>query len=247
MTHRLESRRANVLALIFMLLSAAPVLAQDDARELFNGTDLTDWDGDPRFWRVEDGAIVGQTTVDNQAEKNTFLIYQGGEFADFELQFEYQVEGYNSGVQYRSEEQGRWNVGGYQADFEARWHESDSGPTDKFSGMFFDEQGRMFMGQRGEAVVVRANAENPKKPQLEVVGSVGDAAELESHIKRDGWNDYRIIANGFNFVHVINGRVMAVAVDLDESSRTASGILAFQLHSGPAMKIKLRNIMIREL
>jgi hypothetical protein len=222
-------------------------LAADEYQSLFNGQDLTGWDGDPRFWRAEDGAIVGQTTESNKAEKNTFLIYRGGEFGDFQLQFEYQVDGYNSGVQYRSEEKDKWNVGGYQADFEARWHASDNGPVDQYSGMFFDEQGRMFMGQRGEAVIVRPNSQQPNKPHIEKIGTLGDSAELESVIRRDGWNQYQVIANGYQFTHVINGRVMAVGIDLDTINRRASGIIAFQLHSGPPMQIKLRNIRIREL
>jgi hypothetical protein len=217
-----------------------------EPQSLFDGETLQGWDGDPRFWRVEDGAIVGQTTESNRAEKNTFLIYRGGEFADFDLQFEYQVEDYNSGVQYRSVEKGPWSVAGYQADFEARWHDSDGGKVDKFSGMFFDEQGRMFLGQRGQTVIVRTNPENPKRPKIEVVGSVGDPETLEGKIKRDGWNRYRIIANGFHFTHLINGRVMASGLDLDEANRRRSGILAFQLHSGPPMRIKLRNIRIRQ-
>ena len=44
---------------------------------LFNGNDLTGWKGDERFWRVEDGANVGQTTKDNPTKKNTFLVYTG--------------------------------------------------------------------------------------------------------------------------------------------------------------------------
>jgi len=239
----------SLLLLTVCAFPASEVIGDDTVpfQSLFNGEDLSGWDGDPRFWTVRDGTIVGETTKDNAAEKNTFLICRGGEFSDFELKFEYQVTGYNSGVQYRSQELGKWSVGGYQADFEARWHPSDNGPVDKFSGMFFDEQGRMFLGQRGDAVIVRANEADPKKPIIEKVATVGDPAELESQIRRDDWNEYRIIANGFQFTHIINDRVMAVGFDEDRQNRKASGILAFQLHSGPPMQIKLRRLRIREL
>ena len=241
----------NALLILLVGLSATIAnnfaIGQDDSISLFDGTTLDGWDGDPRFWRVEDGAIIGETTADNKAEKNTFLIYRGGEFANFDLQFEYQVVGYNSGVQYRSQEKGKWSIGGYQCDFEARWHKSDGGLIDKFSGMFFDEQGRMFMGQRGEAVIVRTNPKNGRKPKIEKIGTVGDAAELEKSIKRDGWNECRVIANDFQFTHLINGRVMAIGIDQDEAHRKASGLIAFQLHSGPPMQIRVRNIRIRTL
>ncbi len=214
---------------------------------LFDGRSLEGWDGDPRFWRVEDGTIVGQTTEENKAERNTFLIYRGGEFADFELRFSYQVTGYNSGIQYRSVDRGGWNVSGYQADFEDRWHQTDAGPVDKFSGMFFDEQGRMFLGRRGEAVIVRGNPENAKKPKIEKIASLGDAAELEKAVRRDDWNEYRIIARGFQFTHIINDRVMAIGIDEDQENRRRSGILAFQLHSGPPMQIRVKDIRVREI
>lgn len=247
---RLPTMRSPLLVLVLsgvMTTASADDRESGDFKPLFNGTDLTDWDGDPRFWRVTDGVLIGQTTAENKAEKNTFLIYRGGEFSDFDLQFDYQVTGFNSGMQYRSQEKGKgeWSIGGYQADFEAQWH--NGGKTDKFSGMFFDEQGRMFMGQRGDVVIVTANDEKPKKPHLNVVGSVGDPAELEKAIKRDDWNSYRIIADGHHFTHIINGQVMSVGIDHDDINFKPSGLIAVQLHSGPPMQIKLRNIRIREL
>lgn len=211
---------------------------------LFNGTDLTGWDGDERFWRVEDGAIIGETSENNKAEHNTFLIHPDDSYGDFELRFSYQVRGFNSGVQYRSVAKDDYVVSGYQADFEDRWHD---GTTDKFSGMFFEEKGRMFLGQRGEAVIVKSDGRDPKKPVIERIGSVGDPIELEKAIHRDGWNDYVIIASGFQFTHIINGKVMAVGWDQDTKNRRSTGIFAFQLHSGPPMQIKIKNIRVRKL
>lgn len=226
------------------------VKAEDEAagfQSLWSGKDLQGWQGDPRFWRVENGAIVGQTSSANPAKENTFLIYRGGEFANFELKFRYQVKGYNSGVQYRSVDQGNWVVSGYQADFEDRWHKSEAGLIDRFSGMFFDEKGRGFLGQRGEVVLVRGNPADPRKPRIEKIATLGDSAELEKTIRREDWNDYHVIANGFQFTHIINGRIMAMGFDEDAKNRRASGILAFQLHAGPPMQIRIKDIRIREL
>jgi hypothetical protein len=239
-----------VLGMFVALTAVAQEVASENSsssKSLFNGKDLDGWDGDPRFWRVENGELVGETSETNKAEKNTFLVYRGGEFADFDLKLQYRVTNFNSGVQYRSKEVDKWSVAGYQADFEAQHHKSDSGPIDKFSGMFFEEQGRMFMGQRGQAVIVRTNSEKPKKPLIEVIGSVGDPVVLEKLIRRDDWNEMRVIARGFSFTHIINGHVMSVAYDEDAVHRKASGILAFQLHSGPAMQLRIKDIIIREL
>jgi hypothetical protein len=222
-------------------------------RSLFDGKTLAGWEGDAKFWRVENGSLVGETTAEKQPadKKNTFLVHRGGEFGDFELRFRYKVDGYNSGVQYRSIDKGGHHMEGLQADFEARWFVDKANPTapkaDRFSGMFFDEGGRMFMGQRGDVVIVRAGETDWKKPKLEKIGSVGDPKELEKVIKRDDWNDYIVIAKGNQFTHIINGRVMSIGIDEDTARYRARGLLGWQLHAGQPMKIEVRDIRIREL
>lgn len=209
---------------------------------LFDGKSLNGFQFDARFWRVEDGTIVGETTASNAAEHNTFLILGDEQYSDFELRFSYKVDGFNSGIQYRSVVKPDFVVDGYQADFEARWH-GDS-KVDKFSGMFFEENGRMFLGKRGQAVVVRAGEEGPS---IDVIGSIGDPVELEKQILRDDWNEYTIIARGYQFTHIINGQVMSLAYDEDLQKRRDKGIFAFQLHSGPPMKIQIKDLRVREL
>ena len=141
---------------------------------------------------------------------------------------------------------------GLQADFEAQWHSDKNNPDapkfDRFSGMFFEEKGRMFMGQRGDVVIVRSNPENPKKPKVEKIGTVGDPAEMEKAIKRDGsWNEYIVTANGNQFTHIINGQIMSVGIDEDELNFKASGLIGIQLHSGPPMRIDVKDVWIRKL
>lgn len=245
------ARTDAVVALAGQLGKLPEPPANEGFKSLFDGQTLGKWEGDPKFWRVEHEAIVGETAADRQPAdgKNTFLIYRGGEFSDFELRFRYKVEGFNSGIQYRSVDRGQFHVDGLQADFEARWHDDPAaGKTrDRFSGMFFEENGRMFMAQRGEAVIVRSNPKDPKKPIIEQLAKLGDPEELENVIRRDDWNDYTIIANGNMFTHVINGRVQTMAIDEDEVNFHKSGILALQLHSGKPMKIEVRDVRIREL
>jgi acetyl esterase len=237
-----------------LVLCAVPILRAEEAgfKPLFNGTDLSGWEGAAGFWKVEDGAIVGETTEEKQPadKKNTFLIHKGGEFSDFELRLKYQVEGFNSGIQYRSVDDGGFHVSGLQSDFEALWHTDKANaaapPVDKFSGMYFEENGRMFMAQRGEMVIVRGNAEEPKKPKIEKVASLGEAQELGKVIKRDDWNEMTVIARGNAFTHLINGQMMSMALDEDPACR-AKGIFALQLHSGKPMKIKVKDVRAREL
>jgi CubicO group peptidase (beta-lactamase class C family) len=229
--------------------SVEPAAPEPGFKSLFDGKTLAKWEGDPKFWRVDEGAIIGETTTDRQPtdNKNTFLIYRGGEFTDFELRFRYKVQGFNSGMQYRSVDRGQFHVDGLQADFEARWHGDPGALRDRFSGMFFEENGRMFMAQRGEAVIVRSNPQDPKKPKIEKIASLGDPDELERVIRRDDWNDYTIIADGNAFTHIINGRVQSLAIDEDQANFRKSGILALQLHAGKPMKIEVREVRIRDL
>src|SRR5688572_13287067 len=87
---------------------------------LFDGETLAGWDGDPRFWSVEDGAIVGRSTSEKPCERTTYLIWRGGEthaeVMDFELELEFRIRGGNSGVQFRSQALVDWQVAGFQAD-----------------------------------------------------------------------------------------------------------------------------------
>jgi type 1 glutamine amidotransferase len=204
----------------------------DGFRSLFNGKDLAGWDGNPKFWSVRDGAITGQTTADNPTKGNTFLIWKDGTVDDFELRLQYRIVGGNSGIQYRSNDQGNWVVGGYQADFEA-------GET--YSGILYEERGRGILAKRGEKTEVGPDG------KVKVVGSLGDTKDIQAAIKKENWNDYVILAQGNQLTHLINGRVTAQVTDNQPEKRAKSGILALQLHAGPPMTVQFRNIQIRRI
>ena len=228
----------SLLALFFV--SSAQIQADEDGFEpLFDGKTLTGWDGNPEFWRVEDGAITGQTTAEKPTKGNTFIIYRDEELADFELRFDYKIVGGNSGVQYRSfepdAENEKWVVGGYQGDFEA-------GQT--YSGILYGERFRGILANRGQKTEL---VRNDGKFEVKVTGSVGESAEIQSKIKHEDWNSYSISAEGFHFVHKINGVTTIDCTDNDKEERRKSGILALQLHAGPPMKVQFRNIRVKKL
>jgi hypothetical protein len=71
-----------------------------DMKRIFNGKDLSGWDGDPRLWSVKDGAIRGETTPEKAAKGNTFLIWKDGATKDFELRLSFRCNAANtSGIQ----------------------------------------------------------------------------------------------------------------------------------------------------
>lgn len=228
----------HTLGVVWLLLGLSYGFAVQAADEedgfvpIFNGKNLDGWDGDPRFWSVREGAIVGQTTADNPTEHNTFLIWRQGQVDDFELRLSYRITGGNSGVQYRSQDLGDWIAKGYQADI-------DSGPN--YSGIFYEERGRGILALRGQRTSI---AENGEKVSEEAFGT---SADLQQHVKTNDWNDYIIKAEGNRLTHIINDRVMSEVVDKQTGELSRLGILAFQVHAGDPMKVEFKDIRLKRL
>jgi hypothetical protein len=213
-------------------------------RSLFNGRDLTGWAGRSNHWSVEDGAITGITTSNNPAQGNSFIIAKDGDknlvADDFELRLSFKFTGDwgNSGIQYRSQDAGDFVVHGYQGDLEVGTN---------YTGILYEERGRGILALRGQKVVLQENPDNPKKPKIEVAGSVGDSNEIQASIKQGDWNDYVIIAKGNHLQHFVNGRQTVDVTDEQASKAAKSGILALQVHQGLPMKVQFKNIRIKKL
>jgi hypothetical protein len=206
---------------------------KDEFISLFDGVSLAGWEGDAALWRIEDGAITGETKADAPVEYNTFLKWKDGEVDDFELVLEYRIFSGNSGIQVRSFALDKPNaVGGYQADIDA---------GGQWSGTNYGEQFRGVLAKRGEKTIIN------EEGKAEVTGSLGDPAELAKVIKADDWNTYRIVAQGNKIVCEINGTTMSEIVDEDKDVRRRAGLLAFQLHKGAPMKVQFRNIKLKRL
>lgn len=200
---------------------------------IFDGTTLSGWDGDPAFWRVEGGILVGESTADRPLPRNTFIIWRGGRPADFELKLQYRMNATNSGVQYRSAEApevGTWVLKGYQADIDFE---------NTYTGQLYEERGRGFLALRGQSTWVGPGA-TPR-----VIGSLGDGDALKAHVKVNDWNTVHIIARGNVLVHILNGHVMSVTVDDDADRRAREGLIGFQMHTGPPMKVEFRHIALK--
>lgn len=220
----------RVCAFIAAVLTALPLQADDGFENLFNGRDLSGWDGDPELWSVEDGCITGTTRGPDHLKYNKFLIWRGGQVADFELRCEFRLEGTNnSGVQYRSREdrgRGDWVVVGYQADIH-------SNPA--YTGMLYDEKGRGIIARRGQKTVVTEDGTKQTSP-LDVPVTPLDLTE---------WHELKIIARGNRLIHQVDGVTTVEVIDQQEAERELEGIIALQVHRGPAMKVQFRNIRLK--
>ena len=216
--------------------AAAPTAPETGFTPLFDGRTLDGWDGDPKYWRVENGCIVGEITPATIIKRNTFLIWRGGAPKDFELKVEYRVSDRgNSGLNYRSIEltDVKWSLAGYQADID--------GPS-KHTGQNYEERGRTFLARRGELVHLDASA----KPK--VIASLGEPDALKAFVVTgEEWNRYHLIIRGNVLTHILNGHVMSVVIDDDAKNRRFDGLLGVQVHVGPPMKIEYRSFLLKTL
>jgi len=211
--------------------------------QLFNGKDLTGWDGDPRLWSVKDGAIRGETTAENKASGNTFLIWKGGSVKDFELRAQFRLSAANnSGIQYRSKQKpfkptdaNKWGVAGYQCEIR------NENKLPNVSGFIYDEGGK-----RGRLVLVGEKAvwENGKKTVL--TDKLCTAEQFAGAMKIDDWNEVVIIARGNNIKQYINGVQTVDFTDKQEGLALSEGILALQLHAGRPFWVEFKNIRLKQ-
>ncbi len=233
------------------LVTIAPVFAQqavlapaetDGMKKLFNGKDLSGWDGDTRLWTVRDGVIHGETTEAIPAQGNTFIIWKDGTVKDFELRLSFRCNATNnSGIQYRSKHitegnvKNKWVVRGYQHEIR------NQNKLPDVSGFIYDEGGK-----RGRLCFVgeKANWTDGKKV---VESQLIDAVEFEKLMKLDDWNDVVIIASGKNIKHFLNGRLILDFTDNDPELALSQGVLALQLHAGKPMWTEFKDIRIKEL
>jgi len=204
-------------------------------RSIFDGKTLDGWEGDSKYWRVEDGCLVGEVTPETLLRNNSFIIWRGGTAADFELKLQYRISAKgNSGVNYRSV---MWT----NAPFALRGYQADIDGAQRYTGQNYEEKGRTFLALPGNLSRVDADG------QARVIGSVGDKAELTGGIKNEDWNEYHLIARGNMLIHELNGRVMSVVVDDDPVNRRNDGLIGVQVHVGPPMKVEFRDIRLKKL
>jgi arylsulfatase A-like enzyme len=197
---------------------------------LFNGRNLAGWDGDTKYWSVDDGVVTGRT--DGSLKRNRFLTWKGATVRNFDLRVQVKVTaGGNSGLQYRGicrPELGLDIVTGYQCDIVA--------DNPNYNGMLYEEQGRRILSHTGEKVIVASDG------QPWIVGSLP-----VKEFAPDQWHEYRVLVEGNHHRHWIDGHPTADLIDLDEQGRSLDGVLAVQVHVGPAMTIQFKDFKIQHL
>ena len=222
--------------LVWGIIYPVTVRSEDEVEfaQIFDGKTLDGWKGEEGSWRVEDGAIVGEIPTGERLDHNTWLVWEGGRLADFELRLEFRLTGApaaNSGIQFRCQAESVTHVSGYQADL-------DMGA--KWLGRIYDEHGRALIVERGTRVLIHEDG----RRAIEPFAAANQYAVL---FRENDWNDYRIRACGEHVTIEVNGTLFGELVDRQKGEKDLSGQLAFQLHAGPETRIEFRAIRYRKL
>ena len=219
---------------------------------IFDGKTLKGWEGDPTYWRVEEGALTGEITPTTLLKTNSFIIWKGGTPADFELKgsFKITADG-NTGINYRSEQLTDipFALKGYQADIDGKI---------RYTGQNYEERGRTTLAYRGEKVTVntpqnaadpesfRANVKNNAWQARQVTGSLGSSDSLQTFIKANEWNNFHLVIKGNRLQHYVNGKLMSDVTDNDTVNRKMQGLLGVQVHVGPPMKVQYKDLRLKQ-
>ncbi len=218
---------------------------------LFDGVSLKGWDGNPKFWRVEEGAIVGESTPTNPSG-NSYIAYRNLEAKDFTLKFEIKIEGTGgSGIQYRSKTGLPWlanipanvtaNVGPVNLNWMMTGPQADFWPSRVYTGQFYSENTPMrILAWRGQVV------EGFSAKSKRLMGTIADREALGNVVRQNDWNQYTVIARGGTFLHILNGQLMAVMIDDDpESSNNQAGQFGIEIEA--TTKVSVRNMWVKKL
>ena len=213
-----------------------PALGQDELRftPIFNGKDLTDWDGKPGCWEVREGEIW---CTGKSKEKN-WLIYRKAQPANFVLRLEFRWDKGNSGIQVRSDDLGKWQIYGYQVEVAAQdkmglWHHS------LLDGKHPKKSTRHLMATAGQQVTLATNGDKTVK-------QVSDANEIKKHFNDHAWNTMEILAQGDTLVQKINDVVFSTLTDRDKEMSRKNGFIALQDH-GKGCIVAFRNVRLKKL
>ena len=204
---------------------------------IFDGRTLNGWEGDPKYWRAENGSLVGEITPETIIKSNTFIIWTGGKPKDFELKLDYRItSGGNSGINYRSTRVPDAVTPANQ--FAMRGYQFDLDGAKRYVGNNYEEKGRLFVGVRGQVTRIVGT-----RPPV-VLSTFGEAGELAA-TATDDWNAVHLVIRGNTLMHFLNGRLMSVTIDDDAANRPVDGLLGVQVHVGPPMKVEYRNIRLK--
>ncbi|SMC80054.1 protein of unknown function [Cellulophaga tyrosinoxydans] len=242
---------------LFVCLSSCKTIKVSKEKEtkfqsIFNGKNLDGWYGDPTYWRIENGILIGEVTPETILKRNSFIIFEKQQPKNFELKLEYRIsKSGNSGINYRSEKIDNlpYALKGYQCDIDGE---------NKYTGQNYEEKKRTTLAYMGETVSIpqmpdSITEDNIRKNviknswQTRTVTKTIAKKVLESSINQNDWNSVHLKVNGNKMQHYINGVLFSEVTDLDDINRSEKGFIGVQVHVGPPMLVEYKNIKLKML
>jgi hypothetical protein len=222
---------------VMLVVSGPTCFAADGSegfRTLFDGRSLDGWETPDRsYWSVEDGAITGRITREHPCTVNQYLVWTGGELADFELKLKSRLNGegaINNGFQFRSRVLPDRDVCGYQM---------DNNLQTSWLVRLYDEYGRHTLALRGERATFDING---RRDAAKIDGAGGAA-----WFRLEEWHEYHLVCVGSKVTLRVDGRLAAEVEDQDERRQELQGVFALQLHSGPPTVVQFKDIALKIL
>ena len=224
----------KMLSLILALQGAWLCADEKGFASIFSGKNFSGWDGKPEAWEVRDGEIW---CTGKSKEKN-WLIWRKEQPANFILRLEFRWDKGNSGVQVRSDDLGKWQVFGYQAEVATQdkmglWHHS------LLAKEHPKKKARHLMATAGQVATLAPDGSKTVKQGW-------DPKKVQSHFKEHEWNTMEIIAKGPKLVHKVNGVMFATVIDRDKEMSRKKGFIALQDH-GKGCTVAFRKIRLKKL
>jgi hypothetical protein len=231
--------RFGLFHLVFVFVAVHVVTGSARSEEgfdrIFDGETLRGWKAlDMSYWSVRDGAILGKSTPEHPCVTNQFLVWQGGDVADFELRLKFRVAGNggNSGVQFRSVLRPDGLAVGYQADIY-----QSGGYLGGVCDELHNRKGPELLSANGEKTVIDASGKRTAT-KLGAPATMRPAGE---------WNDYRILAKGQRIILEINGVKSTELLDEESGQFDLKGFLGLQLRAGDPMTVEFKEIYLKKL
>ncbi len=205
--------------------------ADDGWISLFNGDDLTGWQGKLNQWSLKDGLLIGRPSTGN---RKTFL-FSPRKYADFELKFQVRIAANdNSGVQIRSQilDPRIWTASGPQCEIGHR-------PEDYWGGVYSEEDpnvgGWMLKPDRPASVKtgdwndywIRCNGQ---RVTIQVNGATTVDGNL-AFMKDTGLLAFQIHANNQYPVEFRNIRIRPIGATLASANNIPADAKTFNGHA----------------
>ena len=237
------------------LASAAPYTVLRDLESSY-GKDLDGWEGEAKYWSVQNGAIVGQVDKQNREKPQgsrcmisvtegsvaaSVLAWKGGAVKDFELRARFKVGHGAAAICFRTAAKGE-ELAGAQAEIGDRhngWWPL-AGRLIPCSTDALPFEGGQRTVEAGQKVAISRQGE------WTTAGYLGNPNTMLRVYQTNQWTDYTIIAKGPHIELKVNGIVMCEAEDND-AGHVREGLLGLAMCTQYPLQVQFKDLRLKKI